>query len=317
MTGTELTSYLLSHDNYMIVCHRNPDGDTVGSASALCLGLRSLGKKAFVLPDWKAADKRLEPYRNHLAPPDDYTADTVISVDTAAVSLLQENAPKQIDLAVDHHVSHKPYSIRRYVEHTAACGEIIYQLLTDMNVTVTREMAEPLYMAVATDTGCFRYGNTTPQSHRIAMALMETGFDFLSVNETFFMTKSAVRLKIEQTILPNLEILEKGTIAVLTLPLSLVKELNATASDTDELSALPRLIEGVQIGITIQEKEGFCRVSLRTSKAFSAVRICAVLGGGGHEQAGGCTVNADVPSTRAAVLNALYQVYPNARICDC
>ena len=317
MTRAEAAAFLANGSDFLLLCHRNPDGDTTGCAAALCLGLRSLGKTAYLQPDPHCTDHRLTAYRAPLAPPDRYSPQTVVAVDTASAKLLPEGGPSAIDLVIDHHISHRPFGRFDYVEHAAACGEVIFLLLREMGVALDQSMAEALYLAIATDTGCFRYGNTTPQTHRIVSALMETGFDFFSVNERFFIIRSAARLKIEQSVLSNLELLSGGKVAILTLPLSLVQELGATAADTDELSSLPRQIAGVQVGITIQEKPDHCKLSVRTARNRSATEICAQLGGGGHRQAGGCTVAGDIETARAAVLNALAQVHPDAWTGDC
>ena len=309
MTLTETARWLKTHDGYLILTHFNPDGDTVGSAVALCRGLRQMGKTAFV----KIADNAMARWKTlaaGLEAPEDFVFSKAVSVDTASFAMLLPQAPESIDLAIDHHGSHSAYASEQVVEPDAACGEIIYRLLKLLGVVVTPVIAEALYVAIATDTGCFRYGNTTAQSHTIAAALMETGFDFLAVNEENFLVKSMTRVRAEYETLSGMELLDGGRIAIITLTDRVARQIRELGEDPDEVSALTRTVLGVVIGVTIKEREGHCKVSLRTARGYSAADICGRLGGGGHAQAAGCQVEGDIAAARTAILAAIGQVYP-------
>ena len=175
MTTAEAAARLAAMDQVLILTHVRPDGDTIGSAAALCCGLRALGKTAYLLPNPELT-ATYAPYAAPYLAEADFAPAYVVSVDIAALSLLPENArPYQdrIALAIDHHPSQEFFARETCLEaDSAACGEIVYYILRQLT-PLTPEMALPLYVAISTDTGCFVYSNTTPRSHRIAAQLME------------------------------------------------------------------------------------------------------------------------------------------------
>ena len=156
--------------------HRRPDGDTIGSSAALCLGLRSLGKKAYVLHN-EEVSARFAWLHEDLTKESVEEGDTVVSVDVASPGMLPKSFAHllgNIALRIDHHGSSTSFTEQELVEPEAgACGEIIYEILMDMGVEMTKEIAWRLYIAISTDTGCFRYSNTTVRTHRMAAELME------------------------------------------------------------------------------------------------------------------------------------------------
>lgn len=164
MTTAEAAARLAAMDQVLILTHVRPDGDTIGSAAALCCGLRALGKTAYLLPNPELT-ATYAPYAAPYLAEADFVPAYVVSVDIAALSLLPENArPYQdrIALAIDHHPSQEFFARETCLEaDSAACGEIMYDILRQLT-PLTPEMALPLYVAVSTDTGCFVYSNTTP-----------------------------------------------------------------------------------------------------------------------------------------------------------
>ena len=156
MTVTEAAAFLREHDNYLILTHKRPDGDTIGCAAGLCRGLRGLGKTAHICPGTGATPIFL-PYLEGLMAPEGFAPDTVVSVDIAARSLFTDAGrpwlERGIDLAVDHHPSQEFFARQTCLDAgRAACGELIYDILKELG-RVTAHMAAPLYVAIATDTG--------------------------------------------------------------------------------------------------------------------------------------------------------------------
>ena len=178
MTRTECAKWLLDHDNYCIVTHRRPDGDTIGSSAFLCLGLRQLGKQAYILENSEITEK-YAPLHTMLTKSRADEGDTIVSVDVASANMLPAEFAElkdRIALRIDHHFSATSFTPEELVDHTVgACGEIVYDVLTEMGVVLDKPMALALYTAVSTDTGCFRYPNTTAHSLRTAAACYETG----------------------------------------------------------------------------------------------------------------------------------------------
>ena len=171
-------------------------------------------------------------------------------------------------------------------------------------------MAMLLYMAIATDTGCFVYSNTTPDTHRIAASLMETGFDVQWVNKRHFRQKSLKRMKIESRLVSEMELYQEGTLVFAYVTLALIDDIGATEEDLEDISAFIGLLEGVDNAVTVRElKPGECKISLRTDgKSLNASDVCARYGGGGHAAAAGCTISGTPVEARDAMLRAIEEV---------
>lgn len=312
MNAAEAAALLKERDNILILTHRRPDGDTVGCAAGLCIALRQAGKKAYVLPN-EDATALMAPYLEGLEPPEGWEPSFVVTVDIAGLGLFPENAKKwadQIGLAIDHHPSNEGFGAENCVDDTcAACGELIYDVCRELG-QVTPEVALPLYVAVSTDTGCFVYGNTTGRTHRVAADLIEIGIPYRDVNKRHFRTKSAKRLKLEAVLMQGLELLQDGTLAIGAISLNDMAAIGATEEDAEDIAAFIGQVEGVYNSVTIRElKPGECKLSVRTNPAkLNATDVCALLGGGGHAAASGCTVFGSVQEARNAIVKAIETV---------
>lgn len=310
MTKAEAAAWLRAHDRYCILTHRNPDGDTIGCAAALCRGLRAMGKTAHMLDNIQFT-ARYAPYYEGLTKPAVEPGDTVISTDIAAESLLPygEAAAQagKIRFAVDHHGSNTRFAPNLYLDpNAAACGELIYGLLRELGVRISGEIAQALYLAVSTDTGCFQYSNTTSNTLRVAADLKDAGCDAYAVNKLFFGTKTLPRLQLESRLTASMELLAGGKVAICRLPLGWMEELGLTEDDVDSIAGFPRAVEGVEIGVMIRETpDGREKISMRTGEDYNASALCARLGGGGHRAAAGATVDLGFAGAKATVLAAL------------
>lgn len=313
MTVQETASLLQSLDQVLILTHKRPDGDTIGCAAALCLGLRQLGKTAWVLPN-EDAHGLFDPYFQGVLAPADFQPQVAVSVDLASQGMLPESAAPWKDnilLCIDHHGSNEGYARHTLVDPAAAaCGEIITKVLTQLGVTITAPIALLLYMAIATDTGCFVYSNTTPETHRIAANLMETGFDAQWVNKRHFRVKSLKRMQIESRLVRDMDLEQDGSLVFAYVTLDMIRELQATEEDLEDISSFIGLLEGVDNAVTVRQlKPEECKISLRTDgKSLNASLVCARFGGGGHPAAAGCTIHGTPAQAKAAMLDAIEQV---------
>ena len=311
MDFREAAEFLKTHDNYLILIHKRPDGDTTGCAAGLCRALRALGKTAHVLPS-PDATTLYAGYLDGLTAPEGYEPDTVVSVDVAALGLLPPNAEpykNRIDLAIDHHPSQEFFARETCLEaDRAACGEIVWNICKELGIKGP-DIAAPLYVAVSTDCGCFVYANTTPHTHRVAAELMEQGIDFKALNKRHFRTKSRKRMMLESMLYQQMKFYHGGTVAVVPVTLELLASIGATSEDTDDITAFAGQIEGVLHSVTIREHEGGeFRVSVRTqAELLNATKVCARLGGGGHRAASGCTFKGTVEEAEKAILAAIDQ----------
>ena len=308
VNNQETAEFLRTHDHYLILNHRRPDGDAVGSAAALCRGLRAMGKEAWV---WKnpQTSQRLSVYLTGLeteAVPDQAT---IVSVDMATENLLPMNGAEFIGktvLSIDHHMSNEGYAAMTNVQPAcAACGELLLDILSQLG-PVDQTMAEALYLAISTDTGCFQYSNVTGNTLRAAAALKDLGADTFPINKIMFGTKTIARLRLESALTESIEFYAGGKVGLCVMTNAMLDAIGASAYDTDDISGFARNIEGVEIGVMIQElREGGAKISLRTDEAHNASDICGQLGGGGHKAAAGATVPGGVSEAKERILEAI------------
>ena len=309
MTSLEHAASLLrSSERVMILCHQFPDGDTLGAGSALCRGLRQLGGRAAMRCSDEIGPKYAFLFRG--LEEDEFEPDLVVTVDIADKSLLGEPLLSRYDgkigLSFDHHRSSTPFAKEYYIDPAAAATcEIIFDLLKLLGVRIDKPMADALYTGVTTDTGCFKYVNTTPRTHRIAAELIETGADSVEIDRAMFDTKSRARLDLERRVLDSIRFAHKGEVALIRITKQMITESGAIEDDLDGIASIPRSIEGVRIGITLREKEdGAFKVSLRARPPADASKICAHFGGGGHKGAAGCTLKFPPEEAESQILAA-------------
>jgi len=312
MTSQQAAQFLLDHDNYLILTHLRPDGDTIGCAAALCRALRQAGKTAHVLPNPEATSL-FTPYLEDLLAPENWKPGTVVSVDIAAKGLFPENALPylpRVDLAIDHHPSQEFFAKETCLDAgRAACGELMYDIVKQF-CQISPEIGTALYVAISTDCGCFVYGNTTAGTHRIAADLIDCGIPVAQLNKRHFRTKSLTRMKLESAIIDGMDLHESGTIALAAITLDMMAQLEATERDAEDIAALVGQLEGVKTSVTIRElAPGKCKLSVRTDpNDLNASHVCALLGGGGHAAASGATVEGTVAQAKEAILAAIRQV---------
>ena len=310
MNCKECAELLKKFDNYLILIHRNPDGDTAGSAAALCSALRRTGKTAFVRPSADVSEKLL-PYIQPCFAPADYTPAYVIAVDIAAPGLLPEGFEGEVQLCIDHHPSNSGYAKNTLLNAgRAACGEIVLELIKTLRGSVTKHEATLLYLALSTDTGCFQYSNTNAPAFRAAAELLRLGADNSDVNLRFFRRVSPARLKLEGLIYSGLGFYRGGKITVAEITRAMMAQSGANEDDMDDIASLAGRADGCVLSITIREQaDGTCRLSLRSTSEVNSSDICAVFGGGGHALAAGCTISGSVEKARELILDVVNEVW--------
>lgn len=294
--AAQAAAILKAQNNILILTHRNPDGDTLGCAFALLRGLLSLGKAARVA----CCDEIPQKYDYMWAgiSQADFTPDYVVAVDIADEKLLGEPLfsaySGKVDLCIDHHLSNTRYAKALYLRECAATCELIYEVLSELGIEITREIADCLYTGLSTDTGCFRYSNVTPYTLKLAAKMLEAGANAAEINRVMFETKTHTYLRLEELVLKTLEMYFDGRCAVVTITQEMFRQSGSNESECDGIASLPRKIEGVIVGATLREREdGTFKVSLRTYAPVDAAKVCGKLGGGGHARAAGCELQAD------------------------
>lgn len=302
---------LKTKNRILILTHKNPDGDAVGSAAGLARALRKLGKLACIHPN-PGFTARYAKYVDGLCSTEDFEPEFVVSVDVADYRMLPPNAmvyADRVDLAIDHHESHREYAAMQLVDAgAAACGEIVYLLAEEMECGMDDDIASALYLAVATDTGCFLHTSTTCDSHYIAGDLLSYNVDVAAIHREFFVVKSRARLAIEARLIENMRLHFDGRAAVMHLPISMLEETGATEDDLDNVSALARTVEGVEVGVLIRELGGKCKLSMRSGESVNVSELCGIFGGGGHSRAAGCSIEGTPEEAEEKVIAAMTQL---------
>ena len=294
MTIAQTADWLLERNNFVLLTHRKPDGDTLGSAAALCRGLRQKGKTAHVLENGEVTPL-YAPLLEGLTKPQPAEGDILVAVDVAADNMLPQAFMEMkncIDLRIDHHGSGREYTPYELVDGaSAACAELVWELLLDMGVDPDREMAEAVYVGVSTDTGCFRYANTNAHTFDVAADCVATGADVFEWNRKLFDTNSLAKLRLQAWVVDNLKLLCGDKIAMCALPKAVEEEIGVSEDDMNNISGFLRSIEGVCIAALLREAGGEnTKVSVRSIPGYNAAYFCEQFGGGGHAGAAGCSI---------------------------
>lgn len=306
----------------VITTHAKPDGDAVGSTLALARAAALLGKHAdvwYIGPLMDLFRSVIEPDRPGLVsdsrhPADD--CDLIIITDTGARSQLKDlrawlDRHKGRIGVIDHHIQgDADLSDFRIVDpRAAAASEIAADVIARLGVEMTRSIAEPLYLGIATDTGWFRFSNTTSRTLRLAADLIDAGVDHADLYRRVEQTDSPGRLRLLARALTSIEIVGGGRAAVLTLRQADYQAAGASPEDTHGFSDLPLSVESIEVACVIAEtRQGHVKLSLRSKPGPHAVdvnQIARLFGGGGHARASGARIERPLDEVRPRVIEAL------------
>ncbi|MGI5935617.1 MAG: DHH family phosphoesterase [Oscillospiraceae bacterium] len=306
MNSHECAALLREQDNILLITHRRPDGDTLGSAAALCHALRRIGKIAHMFPNPQITENYIQFMKPYLAP-EGFVPSYVVAVDTADTGLFPEGFQGNVDLCIDHHPTNTYYAANSFVRpEVASCGELVLEIIKALCGGLDEEEANLTYIAVSTDTGCFCYGNTTSDTHRAAAELIDYGANNKFLNKAIFRTFSAARLALEGMIYTGMTTHRDGKVAIAIVTLDMMEKAGANENDCEDIASLPGKIRGAEVSITIREiPSGPCKVSVRTTGTLDAAKLCAKFGGGGHAMAAGCNMDCTPDEAREILLKAI------------
>lgn len=294
----EMAAFLLDAQSVLIFPHTGIDADALGSAAALCRGLRSLGKTAWVL-----TDEEIPRYISFMDT--EYCTldkavieapDVCICVDCSEESRFPGLADKyregKLQLCIDHHATGGSFGDYYYIDGAeAATSQLIHKLLPEMGITLDKAMSESLYAGISSDTGSFQYSNTSAETHSIAAELLETGIDHMKITVSLYQTVSLKKVQLESDILNRMEIVAGGRGAISCVTDEMLDQYGATLDDAEGAIDKLRNIEGVEVAAFLKEKGGTVKVSMRSKSLANVDRIAVKFGGGGHAKAAGCTLD--------------------------
>lgn len=304
--------FLRECSDAVILIHQSPDGDCVGAGYALReilgeLGIRSRVECSDVIPkryDFITAGSGF--------PEEEFEAETVIAVDVADSQLfgaaVKEKYGGAVKLCIDHHVSNVGYADKTllYANASATC-EIIYNIAKALGVSISDYTASCIYTGIATDTGCFKYDNTTPECHEIAASLMRNNnLKYARINREMFDVKSIGRIKMESAVTELMEYFLDNRLTMICITSEIMNKMGVDGNDLEGCASLPLQVEGVEVGIMLKEREkDVYKVSMRSANDVNVSRICGLLGGGGHAKAAGCLLKGGIEEVKLRLIDAV------------
>jgi len=285
--------------------HRRPDGDTIGSSAALCLGLRQLGKTAHVLCNAEVSP-RFAWLHEGLTKESVEEGDVLVSVDVASPGMLPKSFQHllgKIQLRIDHHASATSFTDMELVDGgSASCAELVWDVLAMMGVRADRAIGEAVYVGVSTDTGCFRYANTTAHTFAVAAECARAQARIYELNQELFETNTLGRLRMQAWIVDHMQLLRGGEMAICAIPREVEESIGVTEDDMDNISSFPRTVAGVCMAATLRETaDGDVKMSVRAVPGYDATLVTVPFGGGGHKGAAGASIKKPMKDAIKAV----------------
>lgn len=306
---------LLGCSTILISVHKNPDGDALGSQIALMLALERLGKTVSMhnldpVPELYRFLPHVDRITTGAAVRGSYDGIVVLDADPPRTGLFDAGPPGGVKINIDHHITNpRPWQLTWLDPRASATGEMIFTLISKMGVPLDRDIALCLYTAIFTDTGSFRYTNTSPESMQMASALLEAGVDPWYVAERIYETTSFRRLKLLGHVLAGMERSADGRIAWIVITDDLYRLTGTSSEDTEHFVNYVRSVKGVEVAILFRQTGGQqYKLSLRSKGRASLASLAQTLGGGGHDNAAGSVMEGSFEVIRQKVIGAVEQL---------
>ncbi len=313
---TKIIDTLKNENQFYLISHMLPDGDSIGSLLGMGLGLRKIGKEVTLLTPGHIPNK----YK-FLEGSGIVSHNGSIDNSEIAVIVLDSSDPERLDLFkdsvmqsrmiinIDHHVTNQRFGHLNYVDDTAsATGEIVFGLLKELDIELDYQIAEALYVAISTDTGSFKYENTTSLTHQVISSLLESGINPGVISQKLFDERPYTYYILLKEALSTLELYENRTVAVMTLSKDVRERSGATTDDLEGIVNFSRNIEGIELGILFYvESDSDVKVGFR-SRSLDASELAGRLNGGGHIRAAGCRMQGDFESVKQRVMSEAFKM---------
>lgn len=310
----QIAEAIRSNHRFLVVSHANPDGDAVGSSLSLYLFLREMGKDVTVyneddIPSLYAFLPGTDKLVTELSAEERY--DVTIALDCANIDRLGRHFPDRKRcgklIFIDHHLSRGDEADIYYSDSDSpAVGELLFELFKFLNHSISREIADNLYVALLTDTGSFRYSNTTPRAMRCAAELLERGTNAWEISSRIYETQPRGKLQLLARVLATLELTEDGQCASLVATQSMIAETGSSSEMLDGFINYARSIEGVEVAVLFKElNHSSYKVSFRSRGKYNVAEIAAKFHGGGHHNAAGCRLSGELGQIREKIHGAV------------
>lgn len=308
-----ITSLIKASNVIIILPHIMADGDTLGSSMALHLALGKIGKKSFIVADEEIPKNLRFITDGHalISNTDHLSPDLVITVDCSDEDRLGQrkkylqDIPNSINL--DHHKTNTLFAKNNFVDYSAAAtGEIIYSIIKHLGIIISKEIASSLYVAISTDTGSFKYDNTTTNTHIIISDLLNYGINLNDITTELYQNKSLLKVKLMAEAVNTLEFHYTGKLGIIIVNAKMIQKVGASQLDADGLVEVVRDIEGVEVGVLLKETSDLeIKVGFRAKHDVDVSSIAKHFGGGGHRKASGCTIYDSLSNARNSIIQIM------------
>ena len=318
-TAAHLAAEIRRRQRFVVASHARPDGDAIGSSLAMALALQRLGKQARVVScDRVPPQMQVFPSVDSIEVTDhvDDPGDAVIVLecgDTQRTGIA--GLDKGYVINIDHHPGNTMFGAMNWLDlSAAACGEMVFELIGALGVSLTPEIATHVYIAILTDTGAFHYSNITPRTFDICRQCVEAGVNAAAVARSIFDSNNLARLKLYGAVLHRMQLDPTGRIATVSVDQQLARECGGTYEDTEGLVNLPLTVKDIMAVAFFKENgQGDWRVSMRSKGAINVNAIAREFGGGGHTNAAGCSARGDFADLKMLFEGKLTQAIEAAR----
>ncbi|MEP6783926.1 MAG: bifunctional oligoribonuclease/PAP phosphatase NrnA [Acidobacteriota bacterium] len=291
----DLVDLIQRGTRFIVASHARPDGDAIGSAMAMALALRGLGKEATVVTD-RIPPVFLQPFPGvdgiQITPEVTATFDAALIMECGDLSRTGVQGLERSPLMnIDHHPGNKYYGAINWVdESAAACGEMAFTLIEALGAPLTKDVATHIYLAILTDTGSFHFSHLTPRTYEIARRCVEAGAEPAWIARTHYDSNSLARVRIFGAVMNSMVIVDEGRVALLSVTRKAMDDLGGTNDDLEGLINFPLTVKDIEAVAFFKEAaDGDWRISLRSKGTVNTGAIARQFGGGGHTNASGCS----------------------------
>ena len=309
----EIIRFLNEHDSFLLISHISPDGDTLGSAAALALALRDMGKQVTLAVDGTVShrlrifEEFVHFYNFDTKPEEEY--DGIVSLDCGDLGSLGKFerlfSAHECTAVIDHHPTNPAYGKINWIKPVAATTMMVLEILLEMQCEITKPIANCLYVGLSTDTGNFCFSNVDGGVFETARVLADAGAEIVRICDMLYEQNTLGATRIQGRAIDSLEMLMEGRIAIVTIELDDIDAAGAVVQDCSGIVDIPRRIEGAELAIFFRQTTGGkYKVSMRSHNYVDCAAIAAKFGGGGHVRAAGATMQGSMDEIRAAVIPA-------------
>jgi len=318
-TAAQVATEIRRRQRFVVASHARPDGDAIGSSLAMALALQRLGKQARVV-----SRDRVPPQMQVFPSVDSIEVTDHVDDPGDAVIVLECGDTQRTGIAgldggyvinIDHHPGNTMFGAMNWLDlSAAACGEMVFELIGALGVSLTPEIATHVYIAILTDTGAFHYSNITPRTFDICRQCVEAGVNAPAVARSIFDSNNLARLKLYGAVLHRMQLDPTGRIATVSVDQQLARECGGTYEDTEGLVNLPLTVKDIMAVAFFKENgPGDWRVSMRSKGAINVNAIAREFGGGGHTNASGCSARGDFADLKMVFEGKLTQAIEAAK----